>query len=92
MTDPFKSIATLVEAKRTATVADLAAREIAKHCDARIESVRALIDEMTVAFRQIDQIAANMGHDTAAGRCGDIGRVARAALRAIDAARDATHV
>lgn len=83
--DPFKSITTLVEAKRTAKLADAAAREMAKHFDARMKKINALLDELEAAFKRIDYISGNMD-DTAASRCGDVGRQARAALKLLKAA------
>lgn len=48
--DPFKSILTLGAAKQKAAVADMAAKEMARHCDKRIRRARA-------ALRLIDTFA-----------------------------------
>ena len=50
MGDPFRSIITLGKAKSTAKLADMAAREMARHCDARIDKARK-------ALRLIDNFA-----------------------------------
>ncbi len=40
MSDPFKSITTVAEAKQKYVLADRAARLMAKHCDRRIAAAR----------------------------------------------------
>ena len=55
MTDPFKSIITLAEAKSTAQRAHIAAKEMARHCDKRVAAARK-------ALRLIDTFAWSMVH------------------------------
>ena len=77
MSDPFKSILTLGKAKDTAKLADLAAKEMARHCDERIDRARTILRQIKTHAHDGQNGSANYAFE----RLAQIEKIATLALK-----------